>query len=219
MFNLVKGRSYDASKCCEKIPQWRVLFNQNHTVKEFIDWILTENKAQKGGISIVLKHFGRRYYMRFYYGSINGGKLFPENIMNTLIKEITASGSKNCFMDYNITLRGDSIYNLWTKENIDDYIYGLIQNLGKKSIYDFWLSLGNRGTEEDFINSFKSKSAYQMWLDSGHKGTEEDFLNSLKGKDGKDAKSVYEIYLDGGGTLSEEDFLKSILIPSQWGEI
>lgn len=103
MFNLVKGRSYDATLCCKDIPQWRVLFNYNHTISEFVEWILKDNRMQRGGISIIMRQKKRKLYMRFFHGYATNGK-FPEHIMNSEIKEITASGDRNGFMEYKIII-------------------------------------------------------------------------------------------------------------------
>ena len=57
-----------------------------------------------------------------------------------------------------------------------------MNSLVGKSAYDIWLSLGNKGTEQDFIASLKGDkgdSAYDIWLQQRHTGTEEDFISYL----------------------------------------
>ena len=88
------------------------------------------------------------------------------------------------------------------------------------SAYDVWLSLGNKGTEQDFINSLKGpkgdggtgQSAYDVWLSLGNTGTKQDFINSLKGKDGigSTGQSAYDVWLGLGNSGTKQDFINSL---------
>ena len=95
-----------------------------------------------------------------------------------------------------------------------------------RSAYDLWLSLGNKGTEQDFINSLKGEkgdkgdggtgqSAYDVWLGLGNTGTKQDFINSLKGDKGDKGdvnivNSVYDIWLELGNEGTKQDFINSL---------
>ena len=96
-----------------------------------------------------------------------------------------------------------------------------------RSAYDLWLSLGNKGTEQDFIDSLKGvkgdkgdvgdtgQSAYDVWLGLGHDGTKQDFINSLKGDKGDKGdvdivQSVYDVWLEIGNEGSKQDFINSL---------
>ena len=88
------------------------------------------------------------------------------------------------------------------------------------SAYDVWLSLGNKGTEQDFINSLKGpkgdggtgQSAYDVWISLGNTGTKQDFINSLKGKDGigSTGQSAYDVWLGLGNSGTKQDFINSL---------
>lgn len=100
------------------------------------------------------------------------------------------------------------------------------------SAYDVWLSLGNKGTEQDFINSLRGPkgdkgdattgtSAYDVWLSLGNTGTKQDFINSLKGQKGDKGdtgdvdivESVYDVWLSLGNTGTKQDFINSLKGP------
>lgn len=88
------------------------------------------------------------------------------------------------------------------------------------SAYDVWLSLGNKGTEQDFINSLKGpkgdggtgQSAYDVWISLGNTGTKQDFINSLKGRDGigSTGQSAYDVWLGLGNSGTKQDFINSL---------
>lgn len=97
------------------------------------------------------------------------------------------------------------------------------------SAYDLWLSVGNKGTEQQFLDSLIGErgadgfvgsdgttvsepasvgldgepgaSAYQLWLDAGNAGTEAEFLESLQGAAGSDGVSGID-GVDGTDGLS-----------------
>lgn len=91
------------------------------------------------------------------------------------------------------------------------------------SAYDVWLSLGNKGTEQDFINYLKGEkgdpgdgitgqSAYDVWLSLGNTGSKQDFINSLKGEKGEGTagKSAYDVWLSLGNEGTKQDFINSL---------
>lgn len=88
------------------------------------------------------------------------------------------------------------------------------------SAYDVWLSLGNKGTEQDFIDSLKGpkgdggtgQSAYDVWISLGNTGTKQDFINSLKGRDGigSTGQSAYDVWLGLGNSGTKQDFINSL---------
>lgn len=88
------------------------------------------------------------------------------------------------------------------------------------SAYDVWLSLGNKGTEQDFIDSLKGpkgdggtgQSAYDVWISLGNTGTKQDFINSLKGRDGigRTGQSAYDVWLGLGNSGTKQDFINSL---------
>ena len=148
-----------------------------------------------------------------------------------IIIDETNTSPVNMMGNHTVEQYYDFMHHTHNMSDIVNDIGGGTVGANGKSAYEIWLSLGNKGTEQDFINSLKGtngldgingtngKSAYEIWLTLGNSGTEQDFINSLKGEDGEDGtgtgvgsdgKSAYEIWLDLGNTGTEQDFINSL---------